>query len=328
MRKLARAALLLAMALAGATTAPSLARADEAAPVSQAAKHFQRGVQLYGEADYRAALVEFKRAQAIAPNATVLYNIGETQFQLQDYAGAMVTFERFLVDAPGDPRRAEVEGNLEVLRTRVGHVTVVTEPAGADVSVDDQPMGRTPFERSLLVSIGRRKVVASLAGRPTATRYVEVAADDNVSLTLEIPEAGPPAQPGQAAKAVELPPQPPDASSQSHSGTTLRVLGWVATGLLAGGAVAFGVLALKESSTLESARGSYPVSSETLNHDASLTTAYSITADALAAGALVAGGITLTTTLLHSSSSPPRQGGAGTTQVVLGPSAVRLHVTF
>ena len=79
--------LLVTVALLAAT---GDARAEDGALASQhdAAKHFERAVVLYGESDYQGALVEFKRAYAIAPNPTVLYNIGEAQFQLQDYAGA------------------------------------------------------------------------------------------------------------------------------------------------------------------------------------------------------------------------------------------------
>jgi tetratricopeptide (TPR) repeat protein len=109
--------------------------------------HFDRGVTLYGETDYPGALVEFKRAYALSPNSAVLYNIGEAQYQIQDYASALVTFTRYLVEVPpGGPHRGEVENNVEVLRTRVGHLTIVTVAPGADVSVDDRPAGKTPFD--------------------------------------------------------------------------------------------------------------------------------------------------------------------------------------
>ena len=96
----------------------------------EAARHFERGVALYGEADYRGALVEFKRTAALIPNPAVLYNIGETEYQLQEYASALTTFERYLKEAgPGDSHRAEVEGNVQALRVRVGHVIITTTAA-------------------------------------------------------------------------------------------------------------------------------------------------------------------------------------------------------
>src|ERR1043165_5818761 len=76
----------------------SVAHAEPASDssVKEAGKHFQRGVTLYNEADYRAALVEFKRAYEIAPNSAVLYNIGQTYYQLQNYAAALVALGRYL----------------------------------------------------------------------------------------------------------------------------------------------------------------------------------------------------------------------------------------
>src|SRR5579864_8475531 len=115
---------------------------DAESATRDAAKHFQRGVSLYGEADYRAALVEFRRAYALVPNAAVLYNVGETEYQLQDYAGALTTFKRYLAEtSPTESHRSEVESNVDVLRSRVGRLSIQTVPSGADISVDDQPIG-------------------------------------------------------------------------------------------------------------------------------------------------------------------------------------------
>jgi PEGA domain len=312
-------------ALAATLLLASTTAAQESPSARQASAHFQRGVALYGEADYRAALVEFRRAYAIAPNAGVLYNVAETQFQLQDYAGALATFERFAAEsAPGDAHRAEVETNLDVLRARVGHIAIATVPGGADVTVDDQPAGRTPLDRAVLVSIGHRKVVATLAGRPPVTRYVDVAAGDNLTVTLAMP--APDVAPATAAHAMPLT-TPPDAPPPSHTGATWRTVGWGATGLLAAGAVTFGVVASRESSVLTTERNTYPASGATLDHDASLTRTYSIVSDVFTGTAILVGGVTALSTLLSRSSTPTR-GGDTAPRLVLGPGSARLEGAF
>jgi PEGA domain len=305
--------------------APPARAEDSNVAAHQASAHFQRGVTLYGEADYRAALVEFRRAYTIAPNAGVLYNIGETQYQLQDYAGALTTFERYVAESgAGDGHRAEVENNLDVLRARVGHVAVSTVPAGADVTVDDQPAGRTPLDRALLVSIGHRKVVATLAGRPAVTRYVDVAAGDNLAVTLSMPAP----EPTPVAATHALPNVPAlDEPTSSHAGSTWRTVGWGTTLLMAGGAVTFGILASRESTALSAERSTYPASSATLDHDASVTHTDSILADSLTAGALLVGGVTLVSALLSRSATPGR-GSNDAPHVVLGPGSARLEGTF
>jgi hypothetical protein len=304
--------------------------AQESGATREAARHFQRGVALYGEADYRAALVEFKRAFALAPNPTVLYNVGETEYQLQDYAGALTTFERYLAEAgAGDGHRSEVEANVEVLRARVGHLAVLIAPAlpGVDLSVDDQAVGKTPLDRPLLVSIGRRKVVASMPGRPSVTRYVDVAADDTVSVTLQLAAlSDPSAAPAQRSAVLHADAEPLPGPG---AGPTLRTAGWIATGAFASGAVVFGVLADRASNELGRARATYPTTSATLSHDASLTTTYAIVADSLAAAAVFVGGLTLYSTFASSSSSSrPSRGNAGEVRVGVGPGSARLEVKF
>jgi len=318
-----RLVVLFVSALCGPTLLSAGASADDGpAAVREAGKHFQRAVSLYGEADYRAALVEFKRAYAGSPHVSVLYNIGETQYQLQDYAAALTTFERYLAESgSADPHRAEVESTVETLRSRVGHLSVVTIPPGADVTVDDQAAGRTPLDRPLLVSIGRRKVIASMTGRPPVMKLVDVATDDNVSLTLQLQDATQPAPARAPAPALTLPPlqDPP-----SHAGTTWRIVGWATTGVLAAGALTMGLLADKASSDLSAARNAYPATPATLNHDATLTSTYSLVADSLAVAAAVVGSITLVSTFAASGDHAPVQAA----RVVIGPGSARLDVTF
>jgi hypothetical protein len=314
-------ALSLASTGAAAVAAAPDASAQEPSPSREAAKHFERGVALYREMDYAGALVEFKRANALASNPTVLYNIGQAQYQLQDYAAALTTFSRYLTESsPSDAHRTEVEATLEVLRARVGHVSVTTVPTGADVAVDDQPVGRTPLDDRVLVSVGRRKVTATLAGHLPASRYVEVAADDNVSVNLELPATSAGAAP---LKAVTEPSVAPTEKSEApRPGATLLIVGWVATGVLAAGAITTGALALKESHDLQTERNTFPASSAVLNHDSKLTLTYSILADSLGAAAVIVGGITLYGTIASASS---RRTAASFS---IGPGSARFALSF
>ena len=305
MKMIARATVISVVMVALAQMLPHTAAAGEdRASVREAAKHFQRGVTLYGETDYRGALVEFNRAYAIAPSRVVLYNIGETDYQLRDYAGALTTFEKYLAEAgPNDTHRAELEYNVKELRSRVGQLTIMTVPAGAEISVDDRVVGKTPFERPVIVSIGRLKVSASAPGRPSVTRYVDVAAEDNVSVNLELSASAaavPRLDAPTPAYVVDTPMAPGSDISTSHQtgGSSWRTAGWIATGVFAAGAVGFGLLARKESNDLKTARAtSYPTTASTLDRRANRTTTFAVLTDSLAAAAIVVGGLTLYSTL-------------------------------
>jgi tetratricopeptide (TPR) repeat protein len=293
-------ALPLALLLAAV---PALAQEEDG--TREAAKHFQIGVTLYSDADYRAALVEFQRAYVLAPNVAVLYNVGEAQYQLQDYASALTTFERYMAMTPAnDNRRSEVEQTLTILRSRVGHLSVVTDPPGAEVSIDDQPIGKTPIEQPIAVSVGRRKVTAAISGHRTIAKTIDVTAEDSLTLTLQLPvtvsdQVQSPLAGDQQMSAIHS----ASAAEASHrTPTVLRTVGWTATGALAAGAVSFGIFALKSSNDLSQARATYPTTSATLNRDANATRLYSVLADSLAAASVVVGGITLWSSLSTSAS--------------------------
>ena len=306
-------------------TAPQTTTQSDTAS-GEAGRHFRRGVDLYSEANYTAALVEFKRAFALAPTATALYDLGETQFQLQDYAGALKTFRRYLAEfGPTEGHRAAVAQAVEVLRTRVGHLNVTTIPPGADVIIDDETVGKTPLAEPLLVSVGRRRVVASMAGRGSVTEYVDIAAEDHVSVSLQMRAPAPGvvpaadyAAPAAASADVEAP--------RSSAVTTLRTAGWIATSTLAAGAITFGAFALAESHTLANERNVFPAASSVLNGDATRTATYSILADSFATAAIIVGVASLYWTLSphgdHAAAASPQA------RVTLAPASARFEMTF
>jgi hypothetical protein len=284
-------AAILAVASAGAST-PGLARADDAV-VHEAVRHFERGVSLFNEADYRAALVEFRRAYEIAPNPGVLYNIAQTQFQLQNYAGALVVFERFLAEAPANVKhRDDAQNALPLLRARVGKIEVSTNVPDAEISVDDEVIGKAPLGKPVLVSVGRRKVTASYPGRVPISHLVEVAAGDTAPVSLLLPDVEPAAKPPPLPHAApaEPPPHPRGISG-------LATGGWVFTGVLAAGGAALGILAIHAAGDLATARNTFPTTRSNLDQKSSTLMVFSAAADALGAAAIVAGGVSIYLTI-------------------------------
>jgi hypothetical protein len=290
------AALILSFALfSGSSFTVRAAHAQAPEQQKEAETHFQRAVQLYSEADYRAALVEFKRAYEIAPHVAVLYNIGQAHYQLQNYAEALTTFERFMAEG-GTAHKAEVEQAIAILKTRVGKVDVSTSTPGWDIAVDDEPKGTTPLPKPIPVSIGRRKIVATKSGEAPISKLVEVAAGETKPLILEpaTQTAGTTAPP---PKTLDEPP------AEQKKKSSLYLVGWVTTGVLAAGAVVTGILAAGKASELDDARNSFPAKKDEIDSMASTTTALAVTTDVLGAAALIVGGVTLYFTLTRPKSS-------------------------
>lgn len=285
------------------------ASAQEPNAQKEAGLHFQRAVQLYSETDYRAALVEFKRAYEIAPHPSVLYNLGQTYYQLQNYADALTTFERFLAEG-GTQHRAEVEQAVSVLKTRVGKLDITTATPGWEIAIDDEVVGKTPLAKPVAVSIGRRRLAASKQGEQPISRFVEVAAGETAAISLAGGAVA--AKPADPADTTQAPPDRSDSAKKS-----LLIAGWVGTGALAAGAVVTGILASSKASDLKTARDHFPADKSDIDSKSSSVKTLALVTDILGASALVLGGITLYFTLTKPSSTTTARLGTSGSRLLL-----------
>ncbi len=304
-----------------------------ASSLEEAQARFRRGLELYEENDFRTALVEFQRAYDLAPSFRILYNIAQVQYQLQDYAGALLAFERYLADGAGQidgVRRREVEKDIERLRVRVATLDIVAVEA-VEIHVDDVLVGVTPLSLPVVVSAGRRKISARLDGHVAVTRVVDVAGGDTVSLEFDMVESKPPEAPvaiQEPAPAVVVEPAPAPAVTLDLPVDEERAVpwvGWAVTGALAAGATVTGVLALRASGDLEDKRSTSDVGRAALDDASRETKRWAIATDALMAGAIVAGGLSLYWTL-HPEREAPQSNTAVRWHV--GPTSMGLIGAF
>ncbi len=300
-------ALVLCVATPALAQGQDVAHDDPADAMGEAQARFRRGLELYAEDDFRAALVEFQRAYELAPSFRILYNIAQVQFQLQDYAGSLRSFERYLqegADRIDAARRQDVEKDMERLRTRVASITISTEHDGVEVYVDDVLVGVTPLP-SLLVSSGRRRVRARLEGHAPVTHVVDVAGAEEATLRLQFdvahvqPGLAEPKLPDPAPVAPRLEAPTPALSPVPDGSEEPAVpwVGWTITGVLAAGAATTGIMAVRASSDLQDLRGTPNVGSEALEDASSDAKRWALATDVLGIGAVVAGGISLYLTL-------------------------------
>ncbi len=253
-------------------------------PVERARVHYERGLQLFNEENYDAALFEFERAYELAPSYKILYNMGRIQRQQNNYAAAMRSYTRYLLEAGGNvpaERRAEVEAEMAVLRPRVASVKVTVNLDGATVYADDIPVctatiesscvGKSPLQAPIIVNGGRHKITATKPGYAPATSLVSVVGSDHIDVKLDLVAY---------AQAAAPPRRVPWG-------------GWVATGVLAAGAGVLGYLSLSQSAKLEDERGQLNVDADKLDSRASRTKTFGLIGDGLAVTAVVVGAISL-----------------------------------
>lgn len=279
----------LALALTALSPLPLAAQTPDKAPPqagpgSEADKRFRRGIELYSEGDFHAALIEFRRAYELDPRYQALYNIGETYFQLQDYANALKTLEKYLRDGGqriSSERREEVEKELEKLRARVATVEISTPVAGVDISVDDHAAGKTPI--TLTVSAGRRKITASRPGKPPATQVIEVAGGDVKKVALDLHD-----EPSEAPKPRSVPAVP-----------------WIVTGALTAGAIVTGALALGASGDLKDEKSRRPGDAQAISAANRKTFGLALATDILAGSAVLMTGVSIYFTVAAGSPGKP-----------------------
>jgi len=265
--------------------------------IKEANARFERGLSLFDDGDYDAALVEFNRAYTLAPTYKILYNIAKIERARNDYSAALTHFQRYLTEGGAevpDERRAEVEREIGVLKERVAQVSITANVPGAAVYIDDIPVcgarmvdpscvGTTPLKAPVVVNPGTRKITATKRGYQNGTAQITVAGGDKNLVRLELFDLKPP--------------------EEDTGPRTRAIVSWSITGALAVGAGVMGVIALDKKKDYDSALDKTQCQNQVINsNDCNRDTAKTLDSDKKSAknfalvsdiltGAAVVGGV-------------------------------------
>jgi hypothetical protein len=294
--------------------------------VAEARVAYTHGTELYRAGEFKKALVEFKRAYDLAPHFAILYNIGQVNMQLNNYAAALTAFEQYLRDGgsevPAD-RRPSVEADIVTLRGRTAKLIIDSNVAGAEVRVDGKLLGVTPLA-PVVVDAGQHDVTVTKDGR-TSTKPVMLSGAEEVRLDVPLSIALP-VTPQPADETTVPVPEPERDKKEADEPGMAWVAGWVVTGAFAAGAIGVGVAALSAQSDLEDER-SGATTPDDLDAAQSKALALSVTADVLAGAAVIAGAVTLYFTIAAMSSGDD-EGDEASWRLRVGPGAVGIDGSF
>lgn len=287
----------LALSAAGVTFAPSDAYAQQHG-VEEGRTRFNRGIELYKEGNFHAALAEFRAAYAAAPSYRIHYNLGQTLYQLQDYAGAVAAFEQYLSEG-GDKieaeRKKEVESDLAKLRPRVAKLTITVSVPNAELLIDDEPRGKVQ-KQPALVSAGRRKISVTASGYQTETRVLDVAGAQQIDLAFELKPIGGGTQPERPTSTIE----PTAVRPKSR---TPFYIGLVSTIALGGGTAVMAIVTSGNESDYEKAL-EVPNNKTEIDSKRSATKTTAVVADVLGGVTIAAAGLTILAYILTSGTEP------------------------
>jgi hypothetical protein len=136
---------------------PQPSAVDVRSQLSEPARHaWDAAKQLAGASDYKGALVEFQRAYELSHNPRVLYNVGVTERLLTHYARAVDAWEKEQREGAGQLTAAELQElktAIAIVQQFVTTIDVTANEPDATLSIDDFPVGKTPFSSPVRIDV-------------------------------------------------------------------------------------------------------------------------------------------------------------------------------
>ncbi len=178
-----RFALLLTLALL-----PSLGFAQSKKDKEEAGSHFTKGIEFYKEGNFAAALAEFRAAYRAVPSYEVLFNLGLSERRLFKYGDAVKTLNQYLSEGGAKvskDRREAVKKELDAIREMVAEVTIKVEGSPAQVELDGEKLGKSPFKQPLLVGPGKHTFRAEREGEQPDEKTIELTSLTKVEVVLK-----------------------------------------------------------------------------------------------------------------------------------------------
>lgn len=189
-------------------------------------KLVEEAVAEYERGNFVEARTLFSMAHDKQPSAKTSRGLGVVEYELRDYVRAIQHFEAALADtrsALSPKQRAEVEDSLARARRFIGHFTITTDPEGAALTIDGQPI-ELGAAGELALNPGTYQLVVRAPEHEEQQRTLVVRGGEFGSLALRLEPVA--AASGMAAGSAAPPREPapqPIASSSSGPPTAAIV---------------------------------------------------------------------------------------------------------
>ncbi|HRI71065.1 MAG TPA: hypothetical protein PK156_42830, partial [Polyangium sp.] len=186
-------AVLSGMGLLPASLGSPLAFADDAV-TEVARQRFQDGVKASDAGRHEEARAAFLQAYTLKKHPAVLLNLGQAELKsnhVEDGGNHLQQFLREMPTAAPDQKAAAEKGIAEAKR-RTGHIVVLVDAQGADITVDGTVVGKSPMLSAIFVKTGAHTVTATYGGKSVNTS-VDAKLNQPAVATLALGVAGSPA---------------------------------------------------------------------------------------------------------------------------------------
>lgn len=294
-------AVLLLLGSPAFAAAPAANVSGNGSGVDKARASFHQGVLLYNEGSFEAALAEFRKAYQLNPNYRLLYNIAQTYFDLHDYVSASKALTQYTQQGGAEisaERRAQVRELNTKLEERIAYLEITCNVDGAEIRVDELPVGVSPLDAPVPVNAGPRRITAVKPGHAVVARMVTVGGTERAKVALDVT--------GPTTGAVD------GLAGAALAGRARREparVGLIASSVVMGGcAIAttvFAILASNAKTSFDQELDAYPTTRGNIDRAREKMNTYAYLTDGFGAATLLSGGVALYFLLSDGGSKKP-----------------------
>lgn len=161
---------------------------------------FVDGVKALSASRWAKAYAKFLAAWRIKPHYQIASNLGASERELGKYRDAAEHLNFYLMDPKTKEKgkedaRRHAQQLLDDVLTKIGRVTLLELPAGAEVKLDGVAVGRAPLPGPLFVEAGSHVIDARLDEYTPKTHPVQVNAGEALEVKLQMEKVAPPPPP-------------------------------------------------------------------------------------------------------------------------------------
>jgi len=150
---------------------------------------YDSGRLLYGDGDYAGARVKFQAAYDTSQDPRLLWNMAACEKGMRHYAKVVELVRTYLASGSAvisaDDRKDASE-LLNAIESFTVGLTLTVNEAGAEVSIDGEPVGTSPLPGPITVDIGTRQIMLTKPGFTPFSRTVPVGGSKDAALSVQL----------------------------------------------------------------------------------------------------------------------------------------------
>jgi hypothetical protein len=172
---------------AGASAAPKTPLIESlSGPAKEA---YEAATILVNNGDSAHAIAKYREAYEQSKDPRLLFDMAICERDLHAYAamqGLLLRYERDAGAEMSPEQKADVEAALAAIHNFIGTVNLTVSEAGADVSIDGEPVGTTPLAAPLVLDLGKHTLSVKKDGFDPVEHPIEISGgnETNAGITL------------------------------------------------------------------------------------------------------------------------------------------------